>query len=155
VSKILAVEIINNQYTSDTSEPDPEDRWDRASTETSHNVTGFRLNEKHQDILLSYTPEKERDYYLVCVVYSTGDSFGHDSGWGIEYIDLYKTREEAEKVARVIETESELGFSFKEGGNIVKIKNHKGQEYGLYTGAWKGYFESLDGVSVIPVQLQQ
>jgi len=147
------IQIIDDTYVEETSEVNYDDKWDRADTYTSHDIRGFVINEKYNDLLLGFKLEKDIDYYLVYVVYSTGDSFGHDSGYGIEYIDMYKTYEEATKVQKALENESPE-FKYGVGENMIQIKNHMGQDYDLYTGAWKGYFESVDNIDIATIRLQ-
>jgi hypothetical protein len=60
----------------------------------------FTVNKRgalYPDLELTYEPQKGTPYYLVYVIYSTGDSFSHASSESMEIIDLYKSKEEAAK----------------------------------------------------------
>jgi len=134
----------------DTSEVDPDDEWSRASTHTDHNIQGFTVNSERQygDVMVPYVPERGIDYYLLYAVYSTGDSFGHDSGGGIEYIGLY-TKEELH-IAKENERRIEAHDQDQKSTLKLLMQNDKDQ-FDVYV-PWHGYFESLDYVSIATIQ---
>ena len=150
INKLYSIEIIDDTYSYNTSEADPNDSWSRASTAKEHNILGFNVfsNEEYSDISVPYDPDKNTDYYLLYVIYSTGDSFGHDSGSGVEYIGLY-TEDElsiAEENKRRIEEHNRT-----KKGKLKLIIPNNSTEFDIYV-PWHGYFESLDDIEIKAVQ---
>src|SRR5210317_84780 len=109
--RVHAISIEDRQTGGVTRAGDPDDEWDRDDTYTDHNIEGFRAapeeDSKYFDLVVPYEPEFDKEYYLLYAVYSTGDSFGHDDGSGIEYIGLY--------------TENELDVARE---NLDRVKKH-------------------------------
>lgn len=64
-------------------------------------------------LTVPYEPEFGREYYLLYVEYSTGDSFGRDDG-RLEFIGLYDDVEIAKENARRIRESADK--SFEAGG---------------------------------------
>lgn len=60
--------------------------------------------------------------HLVIAVWSTGDSFGHDSGAHSECFGVFKTKEEADKKCKELELDTKSPLP------------------------WLGYFENLESV---------
>lgn len=112
-------------------------------------ITGNHI--EYEDVLCGFDLEKDKPYYLLYCVYSTGDSFGHETGRH-EYICLYKTKEKAEQLARLIEIDND-----KNGGryHYQTVRGHMedGTEFWVPTRVWSGYFENLDDVQVKEVRL--
>lgn len=92
---------------------------------------------------VDFVPVDGETYYLVDVEYSTGDSFGHADGCR-QLIGVFKTQEEAERIQKMIEDD------YKNSPNNYGSLEYKGREC-IYTGTWKGYFESFDGCNVYPL----
>lgn len=151
--KFYNLEIVDDSYSTETSEPDPDNSWDRASTSTDHNILGFKAapesNEKYYDILIPYAPLFEERYYLLYVVYSTGDSFGHDEGSSIEYIGFYKSSQL--DIAR--ENKCKINDFARNTTNSysVKLKSPEGKVFDQAV-PWKGYFESMDSMEIIEIK---
>ena len=119
----------------------------------------------------------DKNYYVVFVVYSTGDSFSTTEGL-IDYVEIYNTREEASECRDTIrrhydfykehycfsnDTKSmhydylgkrQRKFAAAVFGqqHSVKIKNGIGIAY-EYHCPWMGYFESIENVVVARMQL--
>ncbi len=151
--KFYSLEIVDDAYSNDTSEPDTDDSWDRANTHTSHNIVGFRAapesDGKYYDIEIPYAPLFEERYYLLYAVYSTGDSFGHDEGSSIEYIGFYKPSQ----LGIAQENERKLNDFTRDrnhGKYSVKLKSPEGKIYDQSV-PWVGYFESLDHMDIIEI----
>jgi len=145
-ARYYSIQVEDDAYCSETSEADPNDSWDRADTSTSHSVEGFRAADekegKYFDLVVPYEPEFDKTYYLLYVVYSTGDSFGHDEGSSIEYIGFYKESEldTAHENKRTIE-------QFEDDTYHVMLRDPTGKEFQQHT-PWRGYFEHLDYVEI-------
>jgi len=143
-------------FSEDTSTPDPEDSWDRASTRKKWKFGGLRRTRTGEsptwegydvfEIPKSWTG---KNVFVVWLVYSTGDSFGHDENAYAEGLGVYTTYEEAEEVRQLILDDYAKGYDYGsvssgKSGNQVTLPS--GQV--LYTGSWKGYFESLTDVYI-------
>lgn len=150
IGKLYSIEVKDDSYREDTSEADPDDQWSRASTHTDHNIVSFKVHpESHySDIMVPYEPERGVDYYLLYTVYSTGDSFGHDSGNCVEYIGLY-TKEELH-----IAKENERRIEAHNCGNRetkLQLLMPNTADFRMHI-PWHGYFESLDYVNIAIIQ---
>lgn len=137
------IKIIDDEYTQITREADRNDEWGADDTATSHHIRGFKVTEAKQywDLIVGYDVKPEVAYYLVYVLYSTGDSFSHHTG-RITFIDMYQTIEEAEKAVKVIEK----GVNDDDKYSINYIDN-SGNDAKMYC-PWIGYFESLEDVNI-------
>lgn len=151
IGKLYSIDVEDDLYGHDTSEADPNDEWSRASTHTDHNITGFKVHPETQygDVMVPYVPERGVDYYLLYVVYSTGDSFGHDSGSSVEYIGLYTADElhVAKENERRIEAHNSGDHELK----LHLLMPNTSVDFNIYV-PWQGYFECLDYVSIETVQ---
>lgn len=150
---VHAIRIEDDTYGETTRSADPTDEWDRNDTHTDHNIRGFHAepdeNARFSDLWVPYEPEYGVDYYLLYVVYSTGDSFGHDSGEGIEYIGLY-TKDELD-VARENREKIEKHGDGHSSDFHVDLKTPSGQTFQQHT-PWVGYFESIDYIELEAVR---
>lgn len=113
------------EHVSETSEPDPNDRWDRASTCTDWTINGIKVSRKEGYQLLPIEIDAGHPVYVVYAIWSTGDSFGHDENYGCEAMAVLPTREEADK-------------------EVARLKEVKD-----YSVPWNGYFESLTTIDIV------
>lgn len=150
---VHAIRIEDDTYGERTRSADPDDEWDRDDTHTSHVIRGFHAEPEEgarfTDLWVPYEPEYGVDYYLLYVVYSTGDSFGHDSGEGIEIIGLY-TKDELD-VARENRKRIEDHDNAKDQDFHVDLLTPSGQTFQQHT-PWIGYFESIDYIELEAVK---
>jgi hypothetical protein len=140
--------------TEETSTPDPNDRWDRASTSTTWDIRGLKLIDKEgshyfnyrETVDVNFEPEKGKIYHLLYAVYSTGDSFGHDDSACFEAIGVYQDRKIAEENEKRLR-EGKPTVTEKWGTRVVLLMEgmDKGHEYHP---PWNGYFESLNRLEV-------
>ena len=148
----VSVELDSRSY--DTSTPDPSDSWGRASTCTTWNFRGLRRSRKDEkpnwrgsDVFEIPKEWIGKTVFVVWIVWSDGDSFGHDEGRNAEGLGVYATYEEASAVKKMILDDyknSGYDYSMKKGANQITLPS--GQVLSTYT--WKGYFESLDDVHI-------
>jgi hypothetical protein len=123
---------------------DSDDEYSRNDTETSWDAPAVAYLTKPTaghyecDEIGDVLPEEK--IYVTWVQYSTGDSFGHDSGYGQEIIGWYKNLQDAEAAERAIKT---AGNSMTVTVPTYDGTGHREQ----HCSAWNGYFESLDFVS--------
>lgn len=150
MSKQTKLYIDHTSYTMETSIPDPDDSWDRANTLTEHSVDGIRLDSNYGYGNYCYYPgevKKGDKIYLLYAVWSTGDSFGHDVGYSIDFISVHKNIDIANSNANVLENiEEDINSSWETKWN-GKLMLDNGDEYKYHIG-WLGYFESLDYIRV-------
>ncbi len=151
---VHSIRIEDHAYGEVTRAGDVADEWDRDDTHTDHNIRGFHAAPENSDMIsdlwVPYEPEYGIDYYLLYVVYSTGDSFGHDSGEGIEYIGLY-TKDELD-VARENKRKIEAHDKDVESKYFhVSLQTPSGQTFQQHT-PWVGYFESIDYIELEAVR---
>lgn len=102
------------------------------------------------DISVPFDIDPYRYYYLVSVIYSTGDSFNHNKG-EIDYIEMYEEEEMAIATKKAIEVAYKS--KDKEDRYGVDILNNSGVSYRI-SASWVGYFESLEEVRIDRIQLK-
>lgn len=115
------------------------------NTYESHSIHGIQLTERYFDLDVPFDIVKDKEYYLVTVLYDTGCSFYEEKG-KIEFVDLFETKEKAEQICKIIEENGEdyALQLFRE--NDVSYK---------FSCPWSGYFEYLVSVYVETVNLLQ
>lgn len=140
-------------YGSIVREPYSSDSWDRGDT-----VTYWEFHDAYTDKVdslpyyhLSHTAKFDifagDTVFLVVIVYSTGDSFGHDDGACSEIMYVSKDKKDAEYVCSLIEENRYVddGTSKKYEELIDKLFEDRNVAYL----PWMGYFEHLDSVEVL------
>ena len=134
-----------------------EDQWDRDDTNTTHHISGIKLVGKNDytDLTVPFKVEPGKTYYLLSVIYDTGDSFGRDEG-RIEFIELYTDLELAKKNQAVIEDHNKKYrkvYHYDRKTPKLVMENQVGTEIDYYP-TWYGYFERLSYVSVDSVMVE-
>lgn len=90
-------------------------------------------NISHYDLLLPFNIENGKEYFVLSVIYNTGDSFQHNERESMEIIDVYCNYDIAEKNAKAIRYHDNyinnwVGNIFLRYNDFEKLdKNH--QEY--------------------------
>ena len=138
----LYLDLVTSSCCEETSEVDPDDRWSRASTATSWTVHGVRLVEQdgHQSLPVDFPVQVGDVVHVLYAVYSTGDTFGHDDGYSLEFLSVHKNYEVAQRNLASVEGRSRansqytMTLEFDSGG---KVERHC---------PWDGFLESLDYV---------
>lgn len=154
--KKIVIDFDSDTYS--TGGYDPEDEWSRDSTSTTWTAPSYckiiKGDERHYVSDTELVPASVQvgdTIFMVWVQYSTGDSFGYDSGYSHEIIGLYKDSKLANQAAEAIREDNrdKPDYSFNDGGNQVMVPTFDGtSERPQRTGGWKGYFEGLDFVEV-------
>lgn len=108
-----------------THEADPEDRWDRDSTDGSVEVLRCHLSREdcYNALPAAFEVKVGDTAWLVWAQYSTGDSFGRDGG---QY-----------ELCGVFGSEA-----------AAKAEEERLQKVNDYSVPWNGYFENLDFIKV-------
>lgn len=134
-----------NSYTTEGSY-DLTDEWDRPDTDKTWSFGGLSLGEKpdynylHLDDLVGFKPGDLA--YVTVVVWSDGDSFGHDAGRNAEMFSAHRTREEAEAAIEKLKKSPHI---VNKDADLTEL----GNGYRLNYAPWEGYFESLDYTKII------
>jgi len=154
--RIHSISVVDDVYNSVTRSGDPDDQWDRDDTSTSHNVVGFEAaladEGKYFDLTVPYEPEFDKDYHVLYVVYSSGDSFGHDEGYGIEFIGLY-TESELE-TANENQKRIEDHYRNQRDSYSVELLTPTGKTFQQHA-PWIDYFGGLDYTDIKAVRRQK
>lgn len=118
------------------------------SEDTQHDIQGFRVVEegKYHDLVVAFNPDKDRGYFLLYVLYSSGDSFGHSSG-NICIVGLYEDEAIAEENAKRIVEQNERYKKSHDELFSVHLKDESGMEFKFHA-VWNGYFEHIEDVVV-------
>lgn len=155
----MEYEVINEQLGSVTRECNSDDPWDRDDTDTENYIQGIKLVDQsakyhHFDGEVDFEIKPDTPYFLLCGIYSTGDSFGHDTG-RIEFVDLYESEAFAEDMQKRLESHNakNSGYSVREPQWTVKLKTESGKRFDFCV-PWLGYFEALQYIEIIGVTLQ-
>jgi hypothetical protein len=117
-------------------------------TRTTHDIRGFTLVNKdtESDLEVAYSVDPKEQYFLLAVIYDSGDSFGYDEGY-IDFVGFYRTFDEAETNAlRIRKHYNESYYDDK-----LLLISPSGKEYQAGT-PWKGWMSKLDQIFVIPVK---
>ncbi len=137
----------------ETSIADPTDPWSRANTQSDHTVLGLHLErrsdtrERFEELCLPFVPTPGKFYSLLYLVYSTGDSFGHDEDSQIEFVGVYEDPQIALANQKTLEGVSDSPTAATYRGNI-KLKTMDGKDTYSYHCSFVGYFECLSYVRV-------
>jgi len=175
---VTEISVIKDHRSHQTREPYPDDEWDRGNTSSSWTVDGIRLYESdhrrygwmEMDLDVPFEVTSGTKYYLMYVVYSTGDSFGHDEDSCIEFCGLYADKRIAEENEnrirshynwanysswRIGEKPKRPKFVPKKDGAFnVFLRTDDGKGEYEFSVPWAGYFESLSYIEIKEVQLQ-
>jgi len=151
--KFTPIRVIDESQTFVTEHADESDDWDRDNTMTTHYIRGIQIVEEkgYKDLEVPFEVVRDKDYYLLYVLYGTGDSFGHDDG-NIELIGLYQTHEAAEKNAKAIRAHYEAQRNNYSSSGLLYLTTESGNKFELWP-PWIGYFESLEDIVVKSVRL--
>ncbi len=130
---------------------DPMDEYDGDDIEWEHNIRGFKIVSERDgiwDFILTENPTGDI-WYLVCVFYSTGDSFHREDNC-LSLVSFMKNAEDAKAVAKAIKEDYEK-YKKSSDHKFHPVKVYlpvarRSEE--IYTGAWKGYFEHLSSVDI-------
>ena len=148
--KLTKIEIIDDTDDELVREGDDREWGERACYRTNHYIRGFKVGKEYGDLDVAYEIDEDKNYYLLYVLYTTGDSFGYDEG-RIEFVGLYRTAEEADANVDRIEKHC------SDNGNemfTVELISPSGTKYKCHT-PWKGYFNSIDDIRVDTIRLIQ
>ena len=134
---------------------DDGDAYTRGDSSTSHSIIGIFPSE-YGDIVTDIDVSKNPDVYLVYAIWSTGDSFGRDSGKNLTPVHLFDSRDKAEACLKAIEDHNKNRYEILNrsvaGDYSVHFIGNDGTPMIEYAG-WIGYFEGLDYADIEGVSL--
>lgn len=136
----------HDHYCEIVEEGDGEEWGYRGTTWNEHFFNGtFETvtNGSYYNIITKIDIKSDKTYYLVVVIYSTGDSFGKDINSSVEYIEMYEDEKMAMNVRDFIETNKDE--------RDLEVPLNNGKPIHLYP-PWNGYFENFEEVRVISVK---
>lgn len=140
-------DVVDNIWVDVDEDYDDSDEFSRPNTSTGHDVEGIR-EAKNGDLITDMDLEVGDSAYLVYVIHSTGDSFGHDSGKYLTPIHLFDSEEKALACVKAI-NEHYRNNDLNGPADIrwtVNFTGNDGSVQSEYAG-WIGYFESIDEVT--------
>ena len=152
--EFTSFDVVDN-YIEETTRQATEDKWDRDDTARYHDIREIKIaKDKYSDMTAPFKIDPKETYFLLSVIYSTGDSFGRDDG-RIEYIELYSDESLAKQNADEIEKHYTNHKDSYHNRNKVElmITNQAGKKYAYYC-SWIGYFDFLQEARVDAVTIK-
>lgn len=145
----MKVKVVVDGYSHDTSVADPDDRWDRP--DTAFIYSGCKVFAADKDNSTTYLGMYGDSFevegvkpgdtvYVVIVHYTTGNTFGTDTGT-VQVMDVFTDRDKADELIKALEATTDRDYSVKLFG-----KN--------YYVAFRGYFERLEYISTETATVQ-
>jgi len=136
-----------------TEEADPDDSWDRDNTDQQ--ITGWSAEvvdlSKDEDryywseSVVAEVDDEADEVYVVVARYSTGDTFGNDSGQ-VFLADAFDDETDAYEL--LDEFKKHDGYGSRK---VVPFSmEYKGKNYSI---PWAGYFENLESLHVETVEI--
>jgi hypothetical protein len=149
------VSILRREYEEVTREHDPEDEWDADDFYHIHEIEAFEVDPSGMgDFTVSEFPTGT--WHLVCVFYSTGDSF-HCEENCLSMVAFVKNKIDAEIIVNAINDDYNQ-YVKKGEWKYEPLKVHlpvSNIDTEIYSGTWKGYFESLNSVDIKELNTQE
>jgi hypothetical protein len=154
--KKTEIHILDKTYEHIVEHGDGKEWGRRDCTHTEHNIRGIEIADKYPTMTVPFKVIHNTPYYLLYVLYQTGDSFGYDTG-RIEFVDLYRKVEHATKNRDfILEHYKKHKDNYSDGfGNKFNLILYRtpSKSYEIYV-PWMGYFERLESVEFQTVFLK-
>ena len=107
-AKNAAFKVNYTSYTDVTREA-TEPEYDRDDTSTSHTLQSVELVEDNRfNCVGAFEATPGDTVHVVSATYSTGNSFGHDAGSGLEFVAVFKTFEKAERCRQQLQAHTDI-----------------------------------------------
>jgi hypothetical protein len=100
----------------------------------------------NESIDVGFEPVTGAEVFLVVVTYGTGDTFGHSSG-NVSIVGCYEEEAHSDSIAADIRFDDD-------NSRYGEMKKGRKERFSGYK-AWTGYFESLEGVEVHRLRLDE
>lgn len=115
----------------------------------SHSFKNIFRDDQNPDIASSLELTPGSKVLVVWLVYSSGDSFGTETGRWSNLVGIFTDSKSASQLEQAIYANAKT----RNFTNDLEIITSDGQEFKIYP-SWNGYFESLDYVSIEEVFLK-
>jgi hypothetical protein len=137
-----SIRLVYDSHKTETSRPDPEDRWDRGNTRSEWTIKGLEIVEKesYDSFEMEGEVKKGDEFWVVYAIWSTGDSFGQDEDGRFEVLCINKSRDLAEANYQIYDSMESYGYGAEDVGHFVTTDS--GEKVPAYA-PWFGYFENL------------
>lgn len=146
------VRINTDHHSHVTREADRDNQWDGDDISHDYSINGFEVVENCWDFILHEDPTG-KDYYLVYVLYDTGDSFHREENC-MCLVSFLPDLEDAKAILDAIE---------KDHRDYKKTQTHEYKPIDVHlpkanrieqvsTGTWTGYFEHIRSVNIQPLR---
>lgn len=145
---------VNSEYREYITRHATEDQWDRDDTARDWHFRNVYIVDKNAafDLVVPFDLKPGDDVWVVLAIYSTGDSFGRDDRYSVEYIDGFMDKHKARDCARAVEaTEKRWDDHTDKDANWIREDGSAGK---LEYVPWNGYFESLDNVECLYLEVK-
>lgn len=120
------------------------------SASSSHSIDTVVLKTtEYPDITSSIDFQMGDIAFVVWAVWSSGDSFGHESGASSEALGIFKDAKAAFELKNFIESKK------WNDDHTLDFKTSDGQQIKSNWVGWSGYFESLDYVEITTVLVNE
>ncbi len=149
----MKIKILDEEYGESEG---PYEEYGEWSSETNHNIKGAVKVKENEYFDLEVSDDLlNKNVYLLYILYGSGDSFGESSG-NIEYIDVFKSKDKAEEVQRIIEEDYKVkpDYTFEPGSMDLFYTKDNGNKAKIPTSVYKGYFENLESVNVEKISIK-
>jgi len=151
------IHIVDKSYQHIVEHGDGEQWGRRDCTHTEHSIKGIEIADKYPTMTVPFKIIHNKPYYLLYVLYQTGDSFGYDTG-NIEFAGLYKNYDLASKNRDLIEehnrkNKDDYGLGWESKFQITLYHTNT-KTYQIHV-PWTGYFERLESVEIQAVFLKR
>lgn len=144
-TNIKVVDNITKEITREATERE----WDSNDICWHHNIEGYSIvgKDEYSDITVPFKVNKSIGYFLVYVLYNTGDSFHREENC-IDFIDMFENKESAELIVKVINNDYRKYKKDEDNDNFsITLPGLNGEDYSIHC-SWKGYFERLTDVCI-------
>lgn len=124
----------------------------RDCTHTDHDIIGFKTSKKYFDLTTSFKTKYNTKYYLLYVLYRTGDSFGYSTG-NIEFIGLYEKLDLAKRNEKLIlEHYKRVKDDYNAPNRYsIELFSSEKKKFAISC-AWVGYFEFLESIEIVEIE---
>lgn len=137
-TNLVGLRLDRDCYYEQTRDPDPDDRWDRGNTSTSHYIQGISIVDTEVSDFNLENIKVGDVVYVIYAIYSTGDSFGNDTCGGFEVIIMNSNSDIATKNYDII-----VKNQNNRDRGTVELTLDNGNIMSYYP-PWNGYFENLE-----------
>lgn len=146
-SEYFGYKIDHTAYIEVTRERNIDEEYSGEDTSTNWNIfSSLTIDNNYPDITTPFEIEEDKDYYLVYVIYNTGDSFSYHDGSNVEFIEIFENYDKATSLVHQIKSNTNL--ENLNGEYLDEKDNKKNLSF-----CWYGCFESLSICEVMRVNI--